>query len=415
MQLQFNLRLMELLYIYIEEYKSLKNQDINFGGEYRFSFDKEKRKLEISKNDLYISDFYKIGENRADVLNVSSIIGENGTGKSSILQFIKDNLCRGKNLEYPAVIAVKSEGQFKVFSTYEDIEVDQPKFALEIIENPTKEEDIFNFGYDFRGFPLTDIVFFSNIFDGTPGGTVGGMYDVSTNGLIYEDYNRNVQQRIISSDEDHIAVFLTDDVYRQLVLITSDIPRELFPFRLPKTLMVAVYEILNSFNKDSSEYTEFERLKKAIKEHYIADYLRIDGSTIVEDNRQIHINYLIAAALECIVRELLQVQSQGKSLGFEFRFSSEFIIDNDRLVQYVPFEQRISYFFDQVESQIYNSATNIEQLKELINNNRSFVDFILKNKDMFYNHHIDHRNPASYINIYDGNQSNEVILKDFMH
>ena len=404
---------MELLYIYIDGYKSLTNQNINFGGSFRFFFEKATLKLTAVKNDSYVANFYNLNDSNETIVNVSSIIGENGTGKSSILHFIKDNFIRGKNLEYPVVFVTKIDGRYKVFTTFEGIVIEGANFEVELIINPTKDEKIFNFGYDFRGLPSTDIIFFSNIFDGTPGGTLGGLYDISTNGLIYEDYNHNVLQRIINTEEDHVAVFLTEDVYRQLVLITSDISRDLFPFKLPKTLTIGIHEVLNSFDKNSSEHVEFDKLKKAIKEHYVAEYLRTDDFSIVEDLRNIHVNYLIAAILESLIRELLQVQSQAKSL--DFKFTSEFILNDDKLVQYIPFKDRINYFFEQVISQVKESKVIITNLNELVENNRIFINFILENAQNFYNFNIDHRSPSAYINIYAGNDSNELLLKEFMH
>ncbi len=38
---------MELLYIWIEEYKNIKNQGFNFSREYDISFDKENNELKV--------------------------------------------------------------------------------------------------------------------------------------------------------------------------------------------------------------------------------------------------------------------------------------------------------------------------------------------------------------------------------
>lgn len=403
---------MEILYIYIEKYKALRKLGLNFGGAYRFTYDEEKNILRVQENEMYIKDFYCVDGDGAKILNVSSVIGENGTGKSSILQFIKDNISRGKSLEYPAILVMKEGEAFKVYSTYWDVEVDNENFSIEFIENPN-EGEIFNFGYDFRGFPSTDVIFFSNIFDGTPGGSMMGLYDISSNGLIYEDYRHNVEQRIIGSEEDHIAIFITEDIYRQLVLITSDIPRDLFPFRLPETLVISIYDIINSFSKDSTESKEFEKLKDAVKKHYISEYLKTDDLTILEDTTSSHINYLIAAVLESLVRELLHTKERGASLGFDFRFTGEFILKEGILTQYLPYEERIDYFFDQVNSQV-KSGVNIESVKDLIANSETFVKFILKNRDIFYNHSFNPRDPITLVDIYKGDISNEEVLKEFM-
>jgi AAA15 family ATPase/GTPase len=88
---------MEILYIYIHDYKKIQKQNINFGGKYRFHYDYESKELTVSENDRYIEGFYDKhpdGKGYAKITNVTSIIGENGVGKTSVLDFICDNLDR---------------------------------------------------------------------------------------------------------------------------------------------------------------------------------------------------------------------------------------------------------------------------------------------------------------------------------
>lgn len=403
---------MELLYIYIDKFKGLDDLDINFGGEYRFKFKIEESNLEVEKNELYLSDFYNIQSNGAKVVNVSSIIGENGTGKSSILQFIKDNFSSGRNLEYSTIIVLKHLGKIKILSTFEGVNVKGADFPIELIDNPTKDE-VFNFGYSFRGFESTDIIYFSNIFDGTPCGSMSGLYDISTNGLIYEDYKSNREQKINIAEKDNVAVLLAEDIDRQIRLVTSDTPRELFPFRLPKTLEINIYDVLNSFGKDSNEYSEFEKLRRAIKGHYIADFFKIDDVSVVEDTANLHVHYLIAAVLESLIRELLEVQARSENLGFSFKFSSNFILKDDRLVQFINYKERIDYFFKLVYDEINNNSVSIKSLKILTSNCERFVGYILGNKEKFYNSNVDHRNPTLYLDLYIDGISNENFLTEF--
>ncbi|MCU0439434.1 MAG: ATP-binding protein [Raineya sp.] len=82
---------MELLYIWIEEYKNIKEQGFNFSSKHRFEFIPEKDKdgkivggkLCHEENSNHIENFF--GEN---ITNVTAIIGENGAGKSSLLEII---------------------------------------------------------------------------------------------------------------------------------------------------------------------------------------------------------------------------------------------------------------------------------------------------------------------------------------
>ena len=80
---------MELVYLWVEEYKNIRNQGFNFSPRFECEFfpeyDKDGKledncELKITPKD-YMSIF-------PDNINITAIVGENGTGKSSILNFI---------------------------------------------------------------------------------------------------------------------------------------------------------------------------------------------------------------------------------------------------------------------------------------------------------------------------------------
>jgi predicted ATP-dependent endonuclease of OLD family len=73
---------MELVYLWVEEYKNIKKQGFNFSPRFRCNYDKEKNELTIEENEDYIENFF--GEN----INVTAIVGKNGSGKSSVLNAI---------------------------------------------------------------------------------------------------------------------------------------------------------------------------------------------------------------------------------------------------------------------------------------------------------------------------------------
>jgi hypothetical protein len=76
---------MELIYLYIEDDgKNIKKCEFNFSPEYRFHYDENKKYLHGEKLDNYIADFW----NAPNVINISAIIGKNGSGKSNLLEYI---------------------------------------------------------------------------------------------------------------------------------------------------------------------------------------------------------------------------------------------------------------------------------------------------------------------------------------
>ena len=83
---------MELLYVWIEDYKNIKKQGFNFSPKHWFDFEYEQDEASKvtggtlnhkDRNPNYPKKFF--GEN---ISNVTAIVGKNGSGKSSLMEFI---------------------------------------------------------------------------------------------------------------------------------------------------------------------------------------------------------------------------------------------------------------------------------------------------------------------------------------
>lgn len=67
-----------------------KGQTINLGGEYFYSFNESDKEIKIEskiKNELFIPNFYN-----QDISHISSIVGQNGAGKSTILRALNHSM-----------------------------------------------------------------------------------------------------------------------------------------------------------------------------------------------------------------------------------------------------------------------------------------------------------------------------------
>ncbi len=71
---------MELVYLWVEEYKNIKQQGFNFSPRFTCKYDKDKNELTIEEKE-YVNIF-------PPKINVTAIVGENGAGKSSIFEFL---------------------------------------------------------------------------------------------------------------------------------------------------------------------------------------------------------------------------------------------------------------------------------------------------------------------------------------
>jgi predicted ATP-dependent endonuclease of OLD family len=151
---------MEILYFWIEDYKNLKDISVNLGGELLFNY--ADYKLDIRANEMYIDNFFKIPnletENDLIVKNVTAIVGENGTGKSTILDFLIELLCYEENLDSNYFIVYKFNSNL-----YYDCRLNPSRKELEInnfteVNYEVKKKKI-------RSISDKKVLFFSNIFD----------------------------------------------------------------------------------------------------------------------------------------------------------------------------------------------------------------------------------------------------------
>jgi AAA15 family ATPase/GTPase len=80
---------MRLLYIYIEDFGILKDAQINFTDRFTFNYDKETQIVSWTKNEVPLPEnFFSIDRSNNAVQAVSAIVGENGSGKTSVAKAI---------------------------------------------------------------------------------------------------------------------------------------------------------------------------------------------------------------------------------------------------------------------------------------------------------------------------------------
>ncbi|MBS4212693.1 AAA family ATPase [Neobacillus rhizophilus] len=161
---------MEVLYIWIGKYKNINNQGFNFGGELTFQF--ESGKLKVTPNPMHIPGFFNIfrkekGTIYANILNVTGIAGENGTGKSNFLEFLK-HLSTYKNEDYLICYKLKE----KYFITGTECQI----IGTDVEITRTQIDEFCS---------SNRLIYLSNILDITRNETSNyHLYNVSTNYLV---------------------------------------------------------------------------------------------------------------------------------------------------------------------------------------------------------------------------------------
>ncbi|WP_415397184.1 AAA family ATPase [Sulfurimonas sp. CS5] len=72
---------MELVYLWVEKYKNIEKQGFNFSPRFECHYDEKTNELAIDEKE-HIKDFF--GKN----INITAIVGENGSGKSTITEIL---------------------------------------------------------------------------------------------------------------------------------------------------------------------------------------------------------------------------------------------------------------------------------------------------------------------------------------
>jgi predicted ATP-binding protein involved in virulence len=205
---------LELVYLWVEDYKNIQKQGFNFSP--RFTCDYDGKELTIKENDDYIENFF------GDNINVTAIVGKNGSGKSTICELLNSPLPNLQivyflnNVFYSKFkINIVSTEQYKVeklyindefydknittdFSNCNNIESDNCKLLIigEVLESDGSSFDFLN-----EDFIFTDwYIRFSNISNLNIGIE---KYDEEYN-LIYSTLLKNENERYLK-----IFVFVT--------------------------------------------------------------------------------------------------------------------------------------------------------------------------------------------------------------
>jgi len=92
---------MELVYLWVEEYKNIKKQGFNFSPRFDCKFhdeyDENNKLQDDCKLEINLKEYTNIFP---DNINITAIIGENGVGKTTILGLI-NTIISQLNIEIP--------------------------------------------------------------------------------------------------------------------------------------------------------------------------------------------------------------------------------------------------------------------------------------------------------------------------
>jgi hypothetical protein len=205
---------MKLLYLWIEDFNNIKNQGFNFGSNHHFKYDTDTSELHLTKSDEIPEGFFG-----NDVNDIAALIGENGSGKSSVLEFIHHWL---GNKHLAAIVVF--EGEILVYGDEEKL---NNETGLDWkISNYAAQ---YGSAVDERVLTNTAIIYYSIFFDNSRVWHPYYSIDVSTNFLLEQDlkeFKLSESSKNVSETYSHKMT----DFRRHLDLFETDVK---VPFNYP--------------------------------------------------------------------------------------------------------------------------------------------------------------------------------------
>lgn len=231
-----------------------------------FNFDYESGVLTVTPNADYIDNFFNLLHNNvfdiAKISNITAIVGENGTGKSNFLNFIKNYLVKaqGRDIINALVVLEQSDNKFTII--YDDESI--PHLTINDNDNQFGTNySIHRKGESNYNLPDSSVVFYSNIFDHQYEESLNNYYNISTNYLVRNDYkgfNVNNLNRYLDSH-------YFEDMRRQIIFIHNyqDEFGKPIDFPLPSKLSIKI----KNFNdaEDIEDLNKYHDFYKPIKKY----------------------------------------------------------------------------------------------------------------------------------------------------
>lgn len=168
---------MELVYVYIDKFKNLENQEINLSPLVTFSFKKENHKLILEYNkSVQPANFFS-----ENILNITGLIGGNGSGKTSILEY----LMKEKAIGLKKHIFIYHHVETGNYICYSYFDITMKPDIVEIIKIYSDGEQAHSIKYE----PNNLIIYFSNFYHGLPIvnqrlQNESALYDISTDAIV---------------------------------------------------------------------------------------------------------------------------------------------------------------------------------------------------------------------------------------
>lgn len=367
-----------ICYVYIYDYKCLKDIEITLDCHYRYKYEKDNRILTITKNKDFPSHFW--GNN---IYSVTGIVGNNGAGKSTVMSFLLNFLVEGSACEsINGIIVYENNGELfyygeNVTVIYDESNLTNTKTPMGLRDSEWKIPCFYYSGH------------FSPLFNNDPRNSyLSGSYMASDNMLLVMDHEKeyNVDSMHLNWPlEQHLRSFVAQNNYRIcMMLANKELAKIIKDFAWP-------YYVLIGINQSGATAIDNAiREKNLIREKYgqePTNTKRPVFKPVVEDITSL--NYFLSLL---IYHNLLNIiyDRWGWQNGFDIvdDWQKKIKPDSDVLAQFQAF---VSGIDDEEKKgpllslyQILTQTRELTEYKEGILNNNGwlYIDCFNKNDNL---------------------------------
>lgn len=310
---------MDLLYLYLDKYKNFNKEAFSFSTEYIITSNITEERIDvlIEFNKDYIRHFF--GDPK--IINVTGIIGQNGAGKSNLLDFIRNSFPDGVGGFREECIVLTREyanpghEYLKLFYTPGlNVHVTDKTGLVETHQLPPRETTgPLTTNYSIPGFSNTDFTYYSNIVDlkipsnftrtkieweDEPGSS-SRFHNISTQAMLMSDpeaYTNSPKLNI-----DRIDAYKAREFGRNIEFIASEHKKKI-DFSFPKEIIV--------YNIQADERSLLNNNKNTWLRPAL-EYYKDEFSYDTGDDTRAYFNNFLKAMLLNFVRTITEFSQLG--------------------------------------------------------------------------------------------------------
>lgn len=265
---------MQIHFLWVHNFDFLKNASINLSA--RFIFQRQESEsvdtpaiLVIDHNLDYIDGFF----GKSNITNVSCIIGKNGSGKSSILKYIKSHMPEGleARVQHDLIAYSIGSGEYEQYFVIQSEEfpiVLQDNTKLFQLQSYNGPDNIGHFRFESK-LSDADYIYYSYFLEyNARVDNWHGLRNISTTTLIAEERRRVVEENHNSETASQMLMnasdldnFVLSEVAKAIQFLNSEEATRL-PFNKPEQLNIAISFIDKLWFTESNTPDIFKLLKE---------------------------------------------------------------------------------------------------------------------------------------------------------